>query len=294
MEKQAYQYVEWTNEGSRMRLEAFLKGKGISSNLFLNALHRDAIRVDGKQRKRKEFIYPGERVRLNFEEEVHNYEPINLGIDLLYEDEDLMVVNKPDNLVVHHSEGLSLANHISYLMKSRGLKRSVRFVNRLDRDTTGLVICALNPFAQAQLASQMDRDQVDKIYIAVLTQKPPQEAGLIDLPLSQSQTDPRYVFSPHGRPSKTAYRFLFEKSGLYVCAVRLLTGRTHQIRAHFAAIGCPIYGDGLYGQSVDGRGQRLIAWKVAFNQPRRGDRIEVKAPFPEEIKLFFPFSDSLQ
>lgn len=291
MKKQAYQYVEWANEGPQIRLETFLKSKGISSNLFLNALHRDAIRVNGQERKRKQALLPGEKARLYFEDEAHNYEPIDLGLGLVYEDEDLMVVNKPENLVVHHSKALSLANHIAFLMEDRGLKRAVRFVNRLDRDTTGLVICALNPFAQAHLAHQMDQETMEKIYIAVLSKKPPRETDIIDLPLSQSTSDPRYLMDPQGKPSKTAYRLLFEQAGLYVCAVRLLTGRTHQIRAHFAAIGCPIYGDGLYGQAVDDKGQRLMAWKVAFDQPRRGNRIELKADFPEEMKLFLSQSD---
>lgn len=132
----------------KIRLDEFLKSNHISKNLFLS-IYKDDIFINGKHAKRNSKLKPGDKVTINLRDEENNYKPINLYIEVLYEDDDIFVLNKPDKLTMNTDGEESLANFVSYLFEQRNINQKVRFINRLDQDTSGVVMVAKNKIAQA-------------------------------------------------------------------------------------------------------------------------------------------------
>lgn len=132
----------------KIRLDEFLKSNHISKNLFLR-IYKDDIFINGNHAKRNSKLKPGDKVTINLRNEENNYKPINLYIEVLYEDDDIFVLNKPDKLTMNTEGEESLANFVSYLFKQRNINQKVRFINRLDQDTSGVVMVAKNKIAQA-------------------------------------------------------------------------------------------------------------------------------------------------
>ncbi|MDU7298917.1 MAG: pseudouridine synthase, partial [Finegoldia magna] len=132
----------------KIRLDEFLKSNHISKNLFLS-IYKDDIFINGEHAKRNSKLKPGDKVTINLKNEENNYEPINLDIEVLYEDDDIFVLNKPDKLTMNTDGEESLANFVSYLFEQRNINQKVRFISRLDQDTSGVVMVAKNKIAQA-------------------------------------------------------------------------------------------------------------------------------------------------
>ena len=244
----------------------------------------------------------GDVLTVSFPEEESCFEPQDLGVRAVYEDEDLLIADKPAGMVVHPTRNFqdgTLANALAWHIRQSGQAWKIRFVNRLDMNTSGLVIVAKNAHAQDFLSHEMERGAVRKIYLALAhgIVGEPGIYGTVDAPIDK---DPDHVarrhVTPDGYPSVTHYRVLrtFEAregapDGFSLLALRLETGRTHQIRVHMTHIGHPLVGDDLY-DPVCGYGetpwmprQALHAARLEFTHPVSGETIAAESPLPADI-----------
>lgn len=213
-------------------------------------------------------------------------------VDVLWEDTDLLAVNKPSGLVAHpaykHPDG-TLADAVFARQLARGEGRPW-LLHRLDRDTSGVVLFAKTEHARRALVRQFERHTIHKRYLAVLagTLTPP--SGSIDAPLLRDPLDRRRTrVDPAGKPGVTLYRTLALEGGYSFVLAEPRTGRTHQIRAHFASLGAPLVGDGTYlpaGHGAIGLAARTLlhAWRLGFIHPATQQRVNVEAPLPEDMR----------
>jgi 23S rRNA pseudouridine1911/1915/1917 synthase len=214
-------------------------------------------------------------------------EPEDLPLDVLYEDDWLLAVNKPAGVVVHptyRNTSKTLINAVLWRLRNRPSARP-GVLTRLDKDTSGLVLVALSPHVHAAVQSLHGRNRPRKEYVAVVDGVPAPDAGQITLALSRDPGDRRRVIAdPAGAWSETRYRIASSTNGRSVVLCELVTGRTHQIRVHMAASGWPIVGDPVYGRpSPDIARQALHAWRLALPHPVTGTAIEIEAPCPGDM-----------
>ena len=215
--------------------------------------------------------------------------PTKMELDILYEDDALLVLNKPANIPVHPSMEHytnSLSNGVKYYFEQLNLKRKIRPVNRLDKNTSGIVIFAKNEYIQECLVRQMKNNLFKKEYFALLDGKLENRNGTINAPITRKANSIiEREISNNGAPSITHFELI--KNYDNYCFVKFLleTGRTHQIRVHSKYIGHPILGDSLYGKSSDliDR-QALHSYKVTFIHPITNKKMEVLAELPSDIK----------
>ena len=228
-------------------------------------------------------------VNLNFEESSDNIVPIQMKLDILYEDEGLIIVNKPPFMPVHpsmdHFED-SLSNGIKFYFETIGLKRKIRPINRLDKNTSGIVLFAKNEYIQECFIKQMNTGIFQKEYMAIIEGKLDQPKQTIDVPIARKENSiiERNV-SPNGVKAITEIELIksFQNYSLIKC--NLKTGRTHQIRVHLNYIGHPILGDDLYGKKSELiNRQALHAYKVTFIHPIYKNKIEIVAELPNDMK----------
>nr|WP_314278171.1 RluA family pseudouridine synthase [uncultured Peptostreptococcus sp.] len=232
---------------------------------------------------------PGDIIEIQIREEKANFAQEDLGVKVIYEDQDLIVADKPPYMVVHptksHFDG-TLANAMSYHIDSRGESCRIRFVNRLDMNTSGLVVIAKNSYAHHKLSLDMGQDEVYKEYIAIVEGNISEDMGCLDFPIYRESEDSiSRVVDPRGQRSITHFKVLARLKNTSIVSLRLETGRTHQIRVHLSHIGHPIIGDDLYGRAninLIGR-QALHAYKLSFDQPRLGDKIDLKSALPKDM-----------
>lgn len=230
---------------------------------------------------------------LHVEEESENVIPEEMELDILFEDESLIALNKPPHMAIHpscsHPSG-TLANGLMHYFLSRGEKSKIRPVSRLDRDTSGIVMFAKNPFVQQQLIQQMKQKLFDKEYIGIVSGHMDKAAGTIDLPIDRMPGSImlRHV-SPFGVPAVTHFEVLETLRHADLLKFKLETGRTHQIRVHCQAIGHPLAGDTFYFNedslslsSHIGR-QALHSRRNSFIHPLTGEKLELNAPVPSDI-----------
>ncbi len=225
----------------------------------------------------------------------------NIELDILYEDKDVLVVNKPKGMVVHpaagHYDG-TLVNALMYHCKDdlSGINGVMRpgIVHRIDRDTTGSLIVCKNDFAHNAIAAQLKEHSIKRIYKAIVTGNFKEEEGTINAPIGRHPTErKKMAVQTGGREAITHYKIIEPFKGYSYAQFRLETGRTHQIRVHMASVGHPLLGDTVYGSSKDPfhtQGQVLHAETLGFIHPRTGEYIEVNAPLPEYFeKLLIKF-----
>jgi len=262
----------------------------LSSRLVRKLKRKKNILVNGNKIPFHAKMRRGDIIEVIMEEEPNQFEPENIPIDIVYQDMDLLIINKDPGIVVHPTKGHpigTLANALVYHMQQVGEEFKIRFVNRLDRDTSGLIIIAKNPYTQQELSKQMQEDRVEKIYLAVLKGVIQEEEGTIDAPIGRPDPEDilRKVYD-EGQPSVTHYEVIQRLKDATVVRVKLETGRTHQIRVHMSYIGYPLIGDTLYGyvdEALIGR-QALHAETLVLNQPRTKERIEVRAAIPKDMQ----------
>lgn len=283
-------HIEKDHEGLSLKGILYDKMK-LSSRLVRKVKAKKGILVNGNRIGLHAKLRKGDVVCVKMEEEPNQFEPENIPIEAVYEDVDLLIINKQPGIVVHPTKGHptgTMANAIVNYMQEKKQSFKIRFVNRLDRDTSGLVIIAKNPFAQQELSKQMQKNNVQKIYLAVVKGIIEEEKGTINEPIGRPDLDDirRRVYDG-GQESITHYEVIKRlKNDATVVRVKLETGRTHQIRVHMAHIGYPLIGDELYGYVNEEwiERQALHAETLIFNQPRNNERVEVKASIPEDIE----------
>ena len=237
----------------------------------------------------------GDVIGVRLPEETSDFPPENIPLDIIYEDDDLILINKQPGIIVHPTKGHpehTIANAVMYYMQETGQSFKVRFANRIDMDTTGIIIVAKNANAQNDLSNQMRHNSVIKRYVALVEGCIEEDHFTIDLPIGRPDqvSIQRKVMSEGGKDAVTEVsvleRYDSEKFGPHTLVeVVLHTGRTHQIRVHLSHIGHVIAGDELYGGRTDliDR-QALHAYHIEFIHPVSGEYMTFETDYPEDIK----------
>lgn len=274
-------------------VDAFLKDRNYSrKNLSLLKKTADGILCNGEPATVRRILHTGDRLTVQFPDDVPSEKilPVPLKMEVLYEDEDLLFVNKPADMPVHpsiHNYENTLANAVVWYYREKKVPFTFRCVTRLDRDTTGVVLLAKNPLAASGLNQQIREHQIRKSYLAFCDGKT-LEAGMICAPIARrpGSVMERCVDFEKGEEAITRYRRLFydARRDFSVVLVRPETGRTHQIRVHLSYVGHPLLGDFLYNPQ-DHRMQRqaLHALQLSLIHPVTGKKITIGAPLPEDM-----------
>lgn len=280
-------------EGTKIR--EYLKTElGLSTRLIRSASIDKRIFVNDEVVKMNRILNAGEIIKIDLaKDESQDIAPEKMDIGIIYEDEDILVVNKKPFMVVHPTKSYqsgTLANGvINYFMESNQ-NCIVRLVSRLDMNTSGLIIIAKNQFSHGMLSKEMSENKVEKRYLAIVHGNLEKESGTIDLPIYKPEgieNGIRRVIDERGQRSVTHYKVIesFENASLVEC--KLETGRTHQIRVHLNSIGHPIYGDTLYGYGEEEeeliKRQALHAYALDFKSPRTGEMLSLKSELPQDI-----------
>ena len=229
-------------------------------------------------------------VLIDFVEDNSNIVATNIPLDIIYEDEYLLAINKPANMPVHpsmlHYEE-TLSNAVKYYFDTLNLKRKIRIVNRLDKDTSGIVIFAKNEYIQECLIKQMKTKELKKEYLAIVTGYLQKKSDTLCFPISRKEGSIiERTVNPNGDIAITHYNILKEQNNLSLVHVFLETGRTHQIRVHFSHINHPILGDTLYGTpSPLINRQALHSYKITLLYPISKQILTLEAPIPNDMKF---------
>ena len=285
----------------------------LSSRLMRKIKISGQIALDGQKARLRDKGRSGQMLTVSFPKESSYFDPENIPLDVVYEDDDLLVVNKQPFLVVHPTKNYqsgTLANALAYRLQERGESWKIRFINRLDRDTSGLVLVAKNGHAQDAVSAQMEQGTTEKKYLALVHGLFEETEGRIDAPIDKDPDHKaRRMVREDGYPSVTLYKVLDSWNvpdlgpdftpwqgakridGYSLVELTLLTGRTHQIRVHLTHLGHPIAGDELYGQLLGYEAgtdvlnrQALHAYSLRLKQPLTGGPIHLQTPMPDDIK----------
>ena len=264
----------------------------VSRSAAQRLLEEGRVLRGGKPLKKNDKLALGDALTIDLPEPVAAEAlPEDIPLDIRYEDEDVIVINKPVGMVVHPAPGHpggtlvnALLHHCGASLSGVGGQLRPGIVHRIDRDTSGLLIAAKNDFAHQALAAQLEDHSLYREYEALALGSMKEDAGSIDAPIGRSARDRKKmaIDRQHGRPAVTHWQVLGRYPGATHLQCRLETGRTHQIRVHFAASGHPILGDIVYGKPYTGlAGQCLHARRLRFCHPRSGEDITVEAPLPD-------------
>ncbi|MDU2685833.1 MAG: RluA family pseudouridine synthase [Paeniclostridium sordellii] len=289
-EEQKYNIISYTSE-ENSTLKSILLDKLNFSVRSLSKMKREqSVLVNGKFKKPSVNIEKGDLIEVKINEEMANFIQQDLNLDIIYDDFDLIMVNKPPFMVVHPTKSHvdnTIANGVTDYITKKGEKVKIRFVNRLDMNTSGLVIVAKNAYAHHTLSTDMSNNKVEKKYITIVKGILENDFGTIDEPIYRPEGDSiKRIVDDRGQRSVTHYKVLQRLNDATVLEVKLETGRTHQIRVHMNYIGHGIIGDELYGyvdESLINR-QALHAYSLEFNQPRTKENLSFIAEIPDDMK----------
>lgn len=281
--------IEEEEDGLKV-IDVLATTMNISSRLIRKCKNHNHILLNKKSGSVNRIVHKGDVISMLLDHDENTFDPNPIQVELLYEDCDMLVVNKPPFLVVHptkgHPEG-TLANALSYHQYQKGQNYKIRFINRLDRDTSGLVLIAKNAYAQQIISEQMQADLVDKYYLAIVEGILKDDSGTIDLPIEREEAlDIKRIVIDTGLPSVTHYEVIERFENHTMVKIKLETGRTHQIRVHFSHIGHAVLGDTLYGapSNLISR-QALHCTEMVFKPPRENQKISVISQLPEDMVI---------
>lgn len=284
--------VENSFEGVKIR-EYLKQEMGLSSRLIRGAAIDKRIFVNDIAVKMNYVLKADDKIVINLKKkESQNIEPEKIDIDIVYEDSEIIVVNKRPNMVVHPTKRYqsgTLANALLYYFKETNQECIVRLVSRLDMDTSGLIMIAKNQYAHMELSKNMQQNEIEKRYLALVHGHMEEMEGTIDKPIYRPEIEGnmKRVVDERGQRSITHYKVVERLKDADLVECLLETGRTHQIRVHLSSLGNPIYGDTLYGDEEDTElisRQALHAYGLNFKSPRTKEDLELRAELPEDIK----------
>ena len=283
-------------EHAGVRLDAFLSADGaLTRSQAARLIAEGRVRVNGKPAAKSARLSGGETVTVDVPQLRETaLPPQDIPLDVVYEDDDVIVVNKPTGLVVHpapgHPDGTlvnALLHHCGDSLSGIGGEKRPGIVHRIDRDTSGLIIAAKNDAAHLALSAQLKDHSLSRTYECLVTGNMKQDSGTVDARIGRSSADrKKMAVVPTGRRAVTHWEVVARYPGVTHLRCRLETGRTHQIRIHMAYIGHPILGDTVYGakKPVPGlTGQCLHATGLRFVHPRTGEPVELHCPLPPEF-----------
>ena len=283
-------------EHAGIRLDAFLSADGaLTRSQAARLIAEGRVRVNGRPAAKSARLSGGETVTMDVPAPRETaLTPQDIPLDVVYEDDDVVVVNKPTGLVVHpapgHPDGTlvnALLHHCGDSLSGIGGEKRPGIVHRIDRDTSGLIIAAKNDAAHLALSAQLKDHSLSRTYECLVTGNMKQDSGTVDAPIDRNPADrKKMAVVPTGRRAVTHWEVVARYPGVTHLRCRLETGRTHQIRVHMAYIGHPILGDTVYGakKPVPGlTGQCLHATGLRFVHPRTGEPVELRCPLPPEF-----------
>lgn len=311
-----------TEQEKHKSIQNYLKERSFSSRSLIE-LKRDAgaVAVNGQPVFMNHLLTPGERLTITIREETSRTKagaeaspgnlsceknalegsfpkilPVELPLDIVYEDEDLLVINKAAGMPIHPSLNNydnSVANALAWYYASRNIPFVFRCINRLDKDTSGLAIIARHKVSAGILGSYIsaraytDTNVISREYLAIVRGSLSPACGVITAPIARRDTSliERQVDFEKGEHAVTHYRLLGEKNGHSLVSLKLETGRTHQIRVHMKSIGFPLIGDYLYNPDMEYISrQALHSYRLSFPHPITGKHMEFTAPLPEDMR----------
>ncbi len=272
------------------KIKTYLKEEMDLSSRFIRSAAMDKrIRINQKSVKLDYILREGDHLSISLiSKETQNIEAEDLPLHVVHEDDALLIVNKAPYMVVHptrrHQTG-TLANAVIHHYRSNNEDTIIRLISRLDMNTSGLTILAKNQFVHSRISQDMQDEHYDKYYTAIVKGDFPEEIRLIDLPIYRDGEGAyQRIIDVRGQESRTEVEVIERRNGYSLLLLKLLTGRTHQIRVHLSHIGYPIIGDELYGgelQYIDR--QALHATYISFTHPVTGQKMELFADLLEDM-----------
>lgn len=295
MQDLEYLLVEEDMEGER--LDSFVSDmlEELSRSMVQTLIKEGKVRVAGQAAKASYRVKNGDEIQVELPElQAVTIEAQNIDLPIIYQDEDLVVVDKPKGMVVHPAHGNwegTMVNALLYHVKDlSGINGEIRpgIVHRLDKDTSGVMVAAKNDFAHRSLAEQIRVHSINREYIALVHGLIKENLGTIDAPIGRSKQDrKKMAVVKDGREAVSEYEVLERFKNYTLVRVKLLTGRTHQIRVHFAYIKHSVVGDPLYGSNrkhFNLDTQALHARILGFVHPRTGEYMEFESPVPDYLQ----------
>ena len=291
--------IKINEENVGKRIDSFIPSikKDISRSMVQKLIKEENIKVNGKETKHSYKLKLNDEIEISIPEAKEiDLKAQDIPLDIIYEDDDIIVINKPKGMVVHPANGNpdgTLVNAVMAICKDSlsGIGGEIRpgIVHRLDKDTSGAIIVAKNDKAHINLSEQLKEHKVKKTYLALVRGIIKENEATINMPISRSNKDRKKMdVNKEGKEAITHFKVLRRYKNKYtLLQINLETGRTHQIRVHLSYIGYPIIGDEVYSNGKnewDIKGQCLHAWKLEFMHPITKEKISLEAEIPEYLK----------
>ena len=288
----------YEDNGLEQRIDKYLTlfYSDITRSQIQNMISKEEVSVNDKKIKSNYILKDGDKIEVCFNDpSPSSIQAENIDLDIRYEDDDIIVVNKKSGMVVHPAVGNksgTLVNALLYHCNDlSGINGETRpgIVHRIDKDTSGLLVVCKNDFCHNKMSKQFQDKTVNKIYYAICSGVIPHNVGVIDAPIGRDiQNRQQMAISDKGKDAVTHFKVLERFKNHTLVELKLETGRTHQIRVHMKYIGFPVYGDPIYGhkKEVSEYGQFLHAKKIGFNHPRTDEYIEIDSELPDFFEEF--------
>ena len=268
-----------------IHLKEFLKNKGLSSTAYKTLKAAKSVWINNKEITGDQLLFPGDIVTFNFPEQESSIFAQKGPLDIIFEDDYLIVVNKPAGILIHpttkNAEN-SLANFVAGYYLEKNIKAGIHPVSRLDKNTSGLVVFAKKSYIQAALS----KESMQKEYLGLVLGHPNEDIGDIIAPIERKPGSiiERQVSENAGKYAKTSFTVLEKYKTISLVQFILTTGRTHQIRVHAAFIGHPLLGDNLYGSKGPQSRHFLHASKITFKHPVTGEVMVISCKMPQDME----------
>lgn len=268
-----------------IKIRDFLKRRMSFSTSLIAKVKYGGVMINGNVVHMRAILNVGDKVTVRLPSERSDINPISLPLNVLYEDDDILAIGKPTNMPVHPSRGNHLPTLAEGVMAYVGADFVFRAVNRLDRDTSGIVLIAKNQPAASRLCKAMKDGAFKKVYYARVSGVPKPEKGVIDAPIEREKEGSiKRVVINSGKPSVTEYEVLsVNEAGDALCRITPRTGRTHQIRVHLAYVGHPLVNDFLYGSRAEGKTYSLHCGELCFPHPKSGEGVRISCELPDSF-----------
>lgn len=281
--------IEFIYENTELSVMDYLSSIDISSRLLRKLYKNKRIYLNDTIYRKGLDAKIGDRIYFLLEDEKPDAIPEDIDLDIIYEDCDLLIINKAPFMVVHPTkshQNQTLSNGIAFYFNKNNIRKKIRFVNRLDMNTSGVLIVAKNPFAHQQLALQFEKNLVKKKYKTIVEGIVDKDSHVLNMPIGREEEKSiKKTVTKDGQSAITKYLVLKRLNTMTLLDVEIPTGRSHQIRVHLSHIGHPILGDSLYGsESTLIDRQALHSYYIGLKHPRSKVPIEFIADLPNDMK----------